>query len=154
MRRNAELAPADDFPSHVDSERGQPRVVLTEISALRKLVSWRAIALRPPAVELRIPGMSDEVTMHWEAQIGQQLSACGCLEAALFTLTAIGGYVAYCLLMTSEAAFEWGMAATGLVICMLAAAFGKLVGLARARRRLANIVTSLEECLRQAEKVR
>lgn len=112
----------------------------------------RALAVFPG---LRSPGrariviadqkLPEATRKQWERQINRQYFACGCDASALGLIAGAAGYALWMALRPGGfTATSWGDLGLGFLVVLATAFVGKLVGLARAQRRLRQAVESIE----------
>jgi hypothetical protein len=104
---------------------------------LESLATRRGRVQRPDRIALDVTGFTDADARMWEARLSRYYFACGCEVASVALLLALSAYlVAVAVTPGGLGSATWRDAGIGVVIGFAAAAFGKLVGLLYARRRL------------------
>lgn len=105
---------------------------VTTVAELQEVGSWYHVLLGRPEVRLRLPGLDTEMLHKGEMQINQELSACGCKQAAFCALGGVTAWIIYAVLHGSHYSGKW--TGSGMVIAVLIAGIvlGKMVRRARA----------------------
>lgn len=113
----------------------------------KKMSPERAVLL------LRIPGLSQEDTRHWEPLLNTRFNECGCKMGAAFVLFALIGSVIWQSLSSGWGFLHWPWFLFRTFLAMfLCGLFGKLSGIGYARLHLRRIAGQIQKLARTAEK--
>lgn len=124
---------------------------LSSIEELRELLDGiRLLQPRQYSLSLEVSQLSPQQTSVWQQKLNRNFSACGCEVGAVFMLIALGSCLVFSFtqlggLMT----LKWQYVCAMVVVIILSALTGKIVGLAIARIR---VKLCIKELIRLLEK--
>ena len=121
--------------------------VVTNLSELHRVASWRTLPRRPLSVSLRLAPLGADASDRWEYLLNQRLAACGCGEGSVAMLSTVTLLLGYRVATSGWSALNGGFVLRALGIGVLAALVAKLVALLNAQLRLSRIVRALAETL-------
>lgn len=114
---------------------GQIHLTLRGPADLATLPKRLRLGQGPIRLTLALPGMGEPDRALAEARLSAHLSACGCNEGALALIVALPPAV-FVAVLSPLSPGGWQSWAVVFAVLVAASLIGKLVGLARARRRL------------------
>lgn len=138
--------------SHAIQVRVRPIVLLRSLEDL-DVLREKKMSLKRAVLFLRIPGISQEDSRRWEAQLNRRFNECGCKTGAALVLFALIGSVVWQSLGSGWGFLHWPWFLFRTFLAMfLCGLFGKLMGIGYARLHLRRIAGQIQNLIRTAEK--
>lgn len=110
------------------------------------------MGLKRVVLLLRIPGLSQEDSRHWEGLLNARFNECGCKMGAAFVLFGLIGSALWQSLRSGWGFLHWPWFLFRTFLAMLLCGlFGKLIGIGYARLHLRRIASQIQKLARTAE---
>ena len=125
--------------------RGSQAIVIANVAELNALERWRYTLGGPSHVVLRMPGISEKDSRHWQTLFNHHLSVCGCKEGASALGIAVFGYALWVTLSSArQPPLQSSTIYTALWVALVGGIVGKVFGVYRARTRLSRLIKQFE----------
>lgn len=109
----------------------QDSLRVSDVRSLRAVIARR----QAPQLVLAIPGLDADELSSWQQRLNDQLHTCGCSEGLIGLLLGAAAFVAAVVLGWPGIPRDpYALVISGLLVAVLSAGFGRLVGKDRGRR--------------------